>query len=139
MEQHQVKVGIAVLVVKDGRVLLGKRKGSHGAGEYALPGGHLEHMESYEGCVRREVLEETGMDIDNIRFLLVANIKEYAPKHYAHIGFVADWKSGEPQLMEPEKCEGWAWYDIESLPQPLFATLPAHIEAYKTGKNFFDA
>lgn len=138
MESHQVKVGIGVMVMKDGKVLLGKRKGSHGAGEYSFPGGHLEYMESYLDCVRREVTEETGMEIDNIRFLLVANIKEYAPKHYAHIGFVADWKKGEPKLMEPEKCEGWAWYDIDHLPEPLFATLLTHIEAYKTGKNFFD-
>jgi 8-oxo-dGTP diphosphatase len=34
--------------MKDGRVLLGKRRGSHGRGEYAWPGGHMEYMESFE-------------------------------------------------------------------------------------------
>src|SRR3989338_3768070 len=49
-EQHQTKVGIGVLIFKEGKVLLCKRKGSHGSGEYAFPGGHLEYMESFTEC-----------------------------------------------------------------------------------------
>jgi hypothetical protein len=63
--------------------------------------------------------------------------KEYE-RHYADIGLVADWLSGEPRTMEPEKCEGWAWYNIDNLPQPLFGPVATYIEAYKTGKNYFD-
>lgn len=140
MEQEQrPKVGIGVMIVKDGKVLLGKRKGSHGEGEYAWPGGHLEYMESFEECAKRETLEETGMHIHNIRFLRLMNLKQYAPKHYIDIGLVADWESGNPQVVEPEKVERWDWYDIDELPQPLFSTIPSYIEAYKTGKNYWDA
>jgi len=127
------------MVLKDGKVLLGKRNGSHGAGEYAWPGGHFEYMESFEDCAKREVMEETGMEIQNVRFLRLMNLKMYAPKHYVDIGLIAEWKSGEPEVKEPEKCEGWTWYDLDQLPQPLFATIPSFIEAYKTGKNFWDA
>jgi len=74
------------MIFKDGKVLLGRRKGSHGEGEYAWPGGHLEYMESIKECARREVREETGMEIKNIRFLRIYNLKEYAPKHYLDIG-----------------------------------------------------
>jgi 8-oxo-dGTP diphosphatase len=105
-EENVIKVGIGVMVIKDGKVLLGKRKGKHGAGEYAWPGGNFEYMESFEECAKREVMEETGMEIHNIRFLRLFNLKTYAPKHYVDIGLIADWKSGEPQLLEPEKCEG---------------------------------
>jgi 8-oxo-dGTP diphosphatase len=91
--QPQTRVGIGVMILKDGKVLLGKRKGSHGAGEYAFPGGHLEYMESFDDCARRETREECGIEIDNIRFQFVANIKQYAPKHYAHIGVLADLKT----------------------------------------------
>jgi 8-oxo-dGTP diphosphatase len=138
-ETSIVKVGIGVMVIKDGKVLLGKRKESHGQGEYAWPGGHFEYMESFEGCAKREVKEETGLEIENVRFLRLMNLKQYAPKHYVDIGLSADWKSGQPQVMEPNKVESWAWYDIDNLPEPLFSTLPSYIEAYKTGKNYFDA
>ena len=136
--QNIVKVGIGVMIMKDGKVLLGKRKGSHGEGQYAFTGGHLEYMESIEGSAKREVMEETGIEIDNIRFLKISNLKDYAPKHYIDIGLIADWKSGEPQVMEPDKVEDWGWYDIDNLPQPLFASIETYIEAYKTHRNFWD-
>ena len=132
-------VGVGVMVMKDGKVLLGKRKGSHGEGQFAWPGGHMEYMESFEQVAKREVKEETGLEIENVRFLRLYNLKEYAPKHYVDIGLIADWKSGEPKIMEPNKCEGWGWYDMDNLPSPLFGTIPTYIEAFKTGKNFWDA
>ncbi|MDP3996498.1 MAG: NUDIX domain-containing protein [bacterium] len=138
MDEKRPKVGIGVMIFKDGKVLLGKRKSSHGAEEYAWPGGHLEYMESVEECAKREVLEETGMKIKNVKFLRLLNFKDYAPKHYIDIGVTADWKSGEPKVREPEKCESWSWYKLQNLPVPLFKALPSYFEALKTGKNFFD-
>jgi len=138
--EQVVKVGVGVLVMKEGKVLAGRRKGAHGAGEFAWPGGHFEYMESFEECARREVMEETGMEIQNIRFLRLMNLKAYAPKHYVDIGLIADWKSGEPQVLEPDSVEGWEWYDPDVLLQkPLFFTEPSYFEALKTGRNFWDA
>jgi 8-oxo-dGTP diphosphatase len=137
-DNYQVKVGVGVMIIKDGKVLLGKRKGSHGAGEYAWPGGHLEYMESIVDCTKREVAEETGMKIKNVRFLRLYNLKEYAPKHHVDIGMIAEWAKGEPEVREPDRIDSWAWYDMDKLPQPLFSTIPSYIEAYRTGRNFFD-
>lgn len=133
------RVGVGVMIMKEGKVLIGKRKGSHGAGEYAWPGGHLEHMESFEECARREVREEAGIEVDNIRFLRLMNVRDYAPRHYVDVALIADWKSGEPRVMEPEKLESWEWRDMDDMPQPLFAMLPPYFEALKTGRNFWDA
>jgi 8-oxo-dGTP diphosphatase len=130
-------VGIGVMIWKDGKILMGKRKGSHGAGTYAFPGGHLEYMEGFEECARRETLEETGIEIKNIRFNFVAN-EIHPEKHLAHIGLVADWASGEVQLLEPHKCEGWDWYAIDQLPSPAFSMLSLAVESYKTGKKYYD-
>jgi len=105
--KQRPKVGIGVMILKDGKVLLGKRKGSHGEGEYSFPGGHLEHMESFADCARREIKEECGIEVRNIRFQLLYNMKTYAPKHYVHINLLADWRSGEPEVLEPDKCERW--------------------------------
>ena len=133
-----VRVGIGVMVLKDGKVLLGKRKGSHGAGEYAFPGGHLDYMESFEECAKRETREESGIEIKNVRFLNLFNLKDYFPKHYVSVGLVADWESGEPQVLEPNKRQDWNWHDIDNLPQPLFGSVAQYIESYKAGKNYFD-
>ncbi|MDP3726489.1 MAG: NUDIX domain-containing protein [bacterium] len=139
MHNNYPKVGVGVMILKDGKVLMHKRKGAHGGGEYAWPGGHLEYMESFEECVRREVREEAGIEIKNIRFLRILNLKAYAPKHYVDVGFTAEWASGEPQTLEPEKNEGWDWYDIDKIPEPHFKGIDSYIEAYKTGRNYYDA
>jgi len=137
-QENKPKVGIGVMILKEKKILLGKRKGSHGEGEYAFPGGHLEYMESFEDCARRETLEECGIKIDNVRFLFLANLTKYAPKHYAHIGLVADWKSGEPKNLEPNKSEFWNWFDLENLPTPIFETCRLSVESYRKGNNYFD-
>ena len=62
------RIGVAVIVVRDGKVLLGKRKNAHGEGRWGFPGGHLEFMETVEACAAREVLEETGLGVSNIEF-----------------------------------------------------------------------
>lgn len=137
--EERPRVGVGVMILKDGKVLLGKRKGQGvGAGHYAWPGGHLEYMESFEECARREVLEETGMEIQNVRFCRLVNFKEYAPKHYVDIGLIADWKSGEPRVTEPDKVEEWKWYDLDAVPEPLFAAEPYYFKTLKTGQVFYD-
>ena len=67
------RVGLGVFVKKDGKILVGKRKGYHGGGTWALPGGHLEPGESFESCCKREVLEETGLIIKNISPVVFTN------------------------------------------------------------------
>ena len=139
MEVNQKpKVGVGVMILKNGQVLLGRRKGSHGAGEYSFPGGHLEYMESFADCAMRETTEECGVEIENIKFSFLGNFVKYAPKHYVHIGLVADWKSGEPKVLEPDKCESWSWYSLDKLPHPLFEMCKVSIDVYKNGGNYFD-
>jgi len=139
MEEQRPKVGIGVMIFKDGKILLGKRKGSHGEGEYSFPGGHLEYMESFADGARREIMEEAGIEVKNIRFEYVANITHYAPKHYVHLGLIADWASGEPRIMEPNKCDGWDWYDLDDLPKPMFQECTLAVENYKNNTTYLDS
>ncbi len=126
--------------MKDGKVLYSKRKGAHGEGEFSFLGGHLEYMESFEDCARREAMEECGIEIENIRFLCVSGLKKYPPNHYVDIGLLVDWKSGVPTITEPDKfASEWMWTEVENLPEPLFGPIYNYIEAYKTGKKYFDA
>ncbi|MDO8291074.1 MAG: hypothetical protein Q7T44_17815 [Parvibaculum sp.] len=51
------------------------------------------------------------------------NVFEADNKHYVTVFIVATPAGGEPQVLEPDKCEGWAWFEWETLPEPLFAPL----------------
>lgn len=118
---EQPRVGIGVFVFKDGKFLMGRRKGSHGEGAWSIPGGHLEFGETPEQTAIREVKEETGMDVGNPRFGAVTNdIFVDDNKHYVSIWMVVDWQAGEPTITEPDKYIDQRWLDFDTLPEPLF-------------------
>lgn len=122
--------------MRNGQVLLGKRRGSHGAGYYAAPGGHIEYGESFEAAARREVREETGLEITGLRLLAVGNYlftRDDGARHYIDVDFVCEAPTGEAQLCEPEKCDGWRWYNLDALPEPLFVVTQRMIESLQAG------
>lgn len=115
------KVGVGVIIIKENRVLLGKRSYSHGAGAWQFPGGHLEFNEEIESCALRETFEETGIKIKNLRYGPYTNdIFAKEGKHYITLFVIAEYESGELEVKEPEKCEKWEWFDWHQLPTPLF-------------------
>ncbi len=114
-------VGVSVIVKKENQVLIGKRKNIPGNGEWGFPGGHLEFRESFEQCIRREVMEEAGIKIKNIKFQTLTNdIHPKEKTHYVTLFFTSDYDSGKVRNMEPEKYEGWEWISWNNLPHPLF-------------------
>ncbi|KJY91476.1 ADP-ribose pyrophosphatase [Vibrio neptunius] len=120
----EVRVGVAAVILREGRVLLGERIGSHGAHTWATPGGHLELGESIEECAKRETLEETGLSVDSFTKLGFTNdVFEKEGKHYVTLFVVASCSSGEPEVMEPDKCKQWQWFEPDQLPEPLFLPL----------------
>lgn len=119
------RVGVGILVLQDGKMLLGLRKGSHAAGTWAAPGGHLEFGETFEACALREIQEEIGdVQVANIRFATASSdMYPDVGRHYITILMVADYVSGEPMNMEPDKCEEWRWFGLDDLPERLFPAL----------------
>lgn len=114
-------VGVGVLVQKDGKFLLGRRVGKHGHNTWSVPGGFLEYGEEFAECAKREVLEETGIKIKNIRFYTVVNnIFHDENSHSITIFMFSDWASGEPKITEPDKFVDIGWFDFNNLPEPLF-------------------
>ena len=118
------RVGVAIIITKDDRVLLMKRKGIHGLGTWSTPGGHLDFGESPEQCAAREAKEEVGLDVVDLRFRAVTNdLFETTGRHYITI-----WMDGKPVLGEPtiaaeDEVEEIGWYAWDALPGPLFLPL----------------
>lgn len=123
MLNQRPKVGIGVAVVKENSVLLGKRKGSHGSGDWAFPGGHLEFSETPHECAYRELLEETGLTAASIFPGPWTNDVFNSDKHYITLFMFVPEFSGEPKVLEPHKCENWEWFEWDNLPDPLFAPI----------------
>jgi len=137
MDEPRAKVGVGVFVLKDGKVLLGKRKSKHGEGEYGGPGGHMEYGETAIETALREIKEECGIKVKNLRVLCVSDSLKYFPKHYVDIGVYADWEAGEPKILEPDKFEFWNWYELDNAPEKCFGCFEAYLEAYRTGRHHF--
>ncbi len=124
MDTNRPQVGVGVVIVRNGKILLGKRKGSHGAGEWSFPGGHLEYGESWEECAVRETKEETGLTVSDVRFVDVTNaLFPKDRKHYVTIIMAGVSREGEAELREPDTCEGWQWFEWNALPEPLFSAI----------------
>jgi 8-oxo-dGTP diphosphatase len=125
------KRGVGVLVTRGTKILLGKRKGSHLAGTWAPPGGKENFpYEDPAAIADRELGEETGMKADSYKVAGTATnyideLNEFHRSFFIEIT-VAD--AAEPQLLEPEKCEEWRWFEWEELPAPLFPAFQSLID-----------
>ncbi|MFH1668209.1 MAG: NUDIX domain-containing protein [Candidatus Komeilibacteria bacterium] len=132
------KVGVGVMILKGERVLLLLRNGSHGSGEWCCPGGHLELGESFEEAARLEVREETGLEIESAKVISLTNDLEHLDtddKHYVTVGLLVTKFNGQEEIMEPNKCHGMDWFDLDDLPTSLFAPTAKMIKVYQKNKD----
>ncbi len=131
-EKQLEHIGCAVILQNDkGEILLGRRKNAYKAGYYGLPGGRVNGVEKAIEAARREILEETGVKVNNLEY--IGAVKEWQNTHH-FIHFIyhsSDWK-GQVRLMEPNKCASWSWYNLNKLPKPI---LPGHLAGIKLLKN----
>lgn len=124
-EQKRPGVGLGIILMnQENKVLLGKRKGSHGAGTWSFPGGHIEEFETLEKCAYREIGEELGMDditlIDIHSVATTEDFFHYEKLHYITLYVRAKAGIKKPFLKEPDKCSGWEWFEWGKFPAPLF-------------------
>ena len=139
-EKPRPKVGVGILIQNDGNeVLLGLRNASHGTGEWSFPGGHLEFGETVFETAKREVKEETDLDIEEFELVSVCDEMRYREtdnKHYLNLGVLEKYVGGEPKVMEPEKCEEWKWFALDALPDNLFEATAYTLRNFKDKKIY---
>ena len=135
--ENNIKVGIGIMILNENKILLGHRaknkKDTGGIYEvdcWTLPGGKQEYNETFLDGAKREVKEETNLDIEDLELFGAAD--DIQPdRHYITMHVIAKKYNGEPQVMEPTKEDEWKWFDLDNLPKNLYSPSKKFIESYK--------
>jgi len=141
-EKKRVGAGFGVMILRDGKVLLGKRhddpeKASselHGEGTWTMPGGKMEFHETFEDMAYRETLEETGLHVNKNTLKIISITNDMVPdNHYITIGFLCEDVQGEPQVMEPDEITRRERFPLDNLPSPLYRSSEKVLRNYLDG------
>ena len=132
------RVGVGCVLCLNGALLVGARRGSHGAGRYAMPGGHMEYSSTPSETASAELREECGVDLPPSRWRHVHTGNTFMPEsdlHYITLYLRAELSAEEAAAIrnvEEDKCEGWEWVECSALragARPLFTTLQHFLDA----------
>lgn len=144
-ENNNIGVGFGVMILRDGKILLGQRHEDpnkadselHGEGTWTMPGGKMHFHESFEDTCYRETLEETGLQINKDTIKIISITNDMVPdKHFVTIGFLAEDVEGEAQVMEPDEITRRERFDLNDLPTPLFFPSEKVIRNYIAGNIY---
>ena len=131
-----IKVGIGVMILEGNKILLGHRakdkKDTGGIYEvdcWTVPGGKQEYDETFLEGAKREVKEETNLDVDDLE-LFNATDDIQPDRHYITLQVIAKKHSGELKVMEPTKEDDWQWFDLDNLPEKIYSPSRKFIEKY---------
>ena len=134
--EHIIQVGIGVLIVRENRVLLGHRVrkgkdtgGIYEPGTWCLPGGKQEYHETILEGAKREVREETGLEVWDLQ--IFSAVDDIQPdKHFVTVQVIANGHGGEARVMEPDKQDEWRWFSFHDLPEKFYSPSEKFIRAY---------
>jgi ADP-ribose pyrophosphatase YjhB (NUDIX family) len=104
-------VGVGAVVVHDHKALIVKRAHEPRKGEWSLPGGHVELGESLHDAVRREIREETGIDVEVGPIVEVLDrvhrVDGRVRYHFVIVDYLCAWIGGE--VCAGDDADGVAW------------------------------
>jgi ADP-ribose pyrophosphatase YjhB (NUDIX family) len=112
-------VGVGCVVWREGRVLLVRRGKPPRAGQWSIPGGAQHLGETLREAVAREVREETGLELSDLRLLTTVDLVERDPDgrvryHYTLVDFTAEAPLGDP--VAGDDAAEVAWFALQDLP-----------------------
>lgn len=117
---------VAIVKKENGisKILLAHHHRASSSGMYGLIAGFVEVGESLEDCVHREVAEEVGLKVDNLRFV---SSQPWAFPSNLMVGFVADVVSGEIQIDDSELIHA-DFFAFDNLPKiPMKGTIASEL------------
>jgi 8-oxo-dGTP diphosphatase len=124
----------AMIFNEKGELFLSKRSKNtkNERGHWETPGGSVEFGEKLEDAVKREIMEEYGVDIEiTEQFPAADHIIPDENQHWVATTFLAKVKEGQtPVIMEPDKCDAIGWFSLNALPKPLSIITLLDLEEY---------
>lgn len=114
MENKRPKVGSAVLVVKDGKILLGERNKKNAKGYWVLPGGGVRWGETIMEAAVREIKEETNLDIELVKFICYKEIMNL-PENYHTITFYHLARPKDTEIKVSDDLSKAGFFPIEEI------------------------
>lgn len=123
----------AIMLVHREDELLLARSPHFPPGMYSALAGFVEPGESIEETARREVGEEIGVELGEIRYF---GSQPWPFPNSLMIGFLAEWSSGDVRIGEPDEIEDARWFHLDELPPlpPKVSIARAMIEAFLAGR-----
>lgn len=107
-----IRKAVRCYLIKDNEVVVTKyKKGNKKEGYYDIPGGKIEEGENPKQTAIREMKEETGIEIQNLKYKGIMTI-EYPDRLFIFDTFITKEYEGEPQEFEENTSE---WIDIDEL------------------------
>lgn len=107
-----IRKAVRCYLIKDNEVVVTKyKKGNKKEGYYDIPGGKIEEGETPKQTAIREMKEETGIEIQNLKYKGIMTI-EYPDRMFIFDTFISKEYEGEPQEFEENTSE---WIDIDEL------------------------
>lgn len=129
-----VGVGAAIFDV-DGKLFITKRgeKAKNERGKWEIPGGSVEFGETFEQAIKREVMEELGIEIEVLDLLGICDhLIPDEHQHWVAPTFLCRIAKSKPKILEPEKCAEIGWFTIEEAEKlPLSIVTKFDIEQLK--------
>lgn len=114
------RVGCGAAILRDGCLLLVKRRRPPEPDHWGLPGGKVDFLETVPDAVIREIDEELGIRIGNLALVCVVDqIDLAAATHWVAPVYRADILAGEPAVREPHALSAAGWFPLDALPEPL--------------------
>lgn len=129
-----IGVGGGALIINDNNKTLLLKRGKHlrnESGFWQKPGGTIELGETVEDMIRRECLEEVGVEVEIVKFLCFTDhIIQADKQHWIAFNYLAKIKSGKPRNCEPDKHDEIKWFSFDKLPKKLSQPTREAIDLY---------
>lgn len=138
MERFKLVVAVHLILIENGKILLLRRYNTgYEDGNYSVVAGHIDGNESVIRAMQREAREEAGIEIKEEDLEIVHVMHRRTPNRESMDYFLTCKNyDGKIAIMEKDKCDELAFYDLENLPNNLIPYVRKGIECYQNNIPF---